>query len=67
MERSAPIELETLVIAAEFDPVWGLAMQQELTMPHLSHGRVMTVPSGHLVPLELPAQLATILRDFVGD
>ena len=67
IERSAPIELETLVIAAEFDPVWGLAMQEQLTMPHLANGRIVTVPSGHSVPMELPVQLAKLLQDFVRD
>lgn len=66
VDRAAPIEIETLVIAAERDPIWGPDMQQKMTMPHLLRGRLVTVDCGHLVPLELPARLAELLRDFVG-
>lgn len=66
VDRAAPIEIETLVIAAERDPIWGPVMQQKMTMPHLLRGRLVTVDCGHLVPLELPARLAELLRDFVG-
>lgn len=66
IDRAAPVEVETLVIAAERDLVWGLDMQMKLTMPHLSNAKIVTVDSGHLVPLELPKVLADMLREFIG-
>lgn len=66
IDRSAPVEIKTLVIAAERDEVWGLPMQQKLTMPHLTNATIITIDTGHLVPLEAPEQLARIIRDFVG-
>ncbi len=67
VERAAPITLPTLVIAAVQDEVWGLEMQKELTMPHLTNARIMTINCGHSVPMEQPQQLAQILRDFVEE
>jgi len=64
--RSAPVTLPTLVIAAEHDPVWGLPVQQQLTMPHLADATITTIDSGHLVPMEAPDELAALLRDFIG-
>ena len=66
VERAAPLDLQTLVIAAKRDAVWGLDMQKKLTMPHLSNAKIISVDTGHLVPLEAPEQLAQIIRDFVG-
>ena len=66
VDRAAPIAVETLVIAAERDPIWGADTQHKFTMPHLTNARLVTVDSGHLVPLELPARLAELLADFVG-
>ncbi len=65
VDRAAPIKTETLVIAAENDPEWGQEMQQRMTLPYLKKARLVTVPgSGHLVPMEAPEKLATLLREF---
>lgn len=65
--RAAPIEVETLLIAGEMDPGWGPDLQQKLSMPHLSRGKMVVVPgSGHLIPMEAPKALARLLRDFAG-
>jgi pimeloyl-ACP methyl ester carboxylesterase len=66
IDRAAPIEVETLVIVADHDPVWGLDMQKKLTLPYLQNGTITTVDCGHQVPMEVPDQLAALLRDFVG-
>lgn len=67
IDRCGPIEVETLVIAAEKDPGWGPELQQQLTMSHLARGRMVVVPgSGHLVPMEAPERLTALLREFAG-
>jgi pimeloyl-ACP methyl ester carboxylesterase len=67
VSRAAPIETETLVIAAENDHEWGAQTQQRLTMPHLNRARQITVEgSGHLVPMEAPDKLAALLREFAS-
>lgn len=67
VDRAAPITLPTLVIVAEKDAVWGIGMQKELTMPHLTDARIITVPCGHSVPMEQPHQLAKLIREFVEE
>ncbi|MFG1609764.1 alpha/beta fold hydrolase [Actinoplanes sp. NPDC049265] len=64
--RAAPIDVETLVIVADHDPVWGLDMQRELTMPNLTHATIATVDSGHQVPMEAPQALAELITSFVA-
>ena len=65
IERAAPVEVETLLVAAIRDPVWGPPMQQKLTLPHLANARMITVDSGHLIPLEGSDRMAEIIREFV--
>ena len=66
IERASPVEVETLLVAALRDPVWGPSMQQKMTMPHLVQARMVCVDCGHLVPLEVPDQMAEIIRGFVA-
>lgn len=66
IERCAPITVPTLVIAADRDPVWGIKMQQRLTMPHLTNASITTIDSGHQVPMEAPQQLADMLSRFLA-
>ena len=66
VERCSPITVPTLVIAADRDPVWGIDMQQELTMPHLTNGSIATIDSGHQVPMEAPQQLAEMVSSFLA-
>ncbi len=66
-ERVGTLSLPTLVIAAEKDKSLGPAVQREHTMPHFGNVRLETViGSGHMVPMEAPDRLATLLTDFVG-
>lgn len=67
IDRCSLVETETLLIAALQDPMWGPEMQQHLTMPHLSSVHMQTIDCGHLVPVEAPEALATMLTDFIGD
>jgi pimeloyl-ACP methyl ester carboxylesterase len=65
-DRCAPITIPALIIAADHDPVWGLDMQQRLTMPHFADATITTVDSGHLVPMEAPQPLAEILTKYLA-
>ena len=65
-ERAAPIDVETLVIVADHDPVWGLDMQRELTMPSLTRATIATVDCGHQVPMEAPHALTDLITSFAA-
>jgi pimeloyl-ACP methyl ester carboxylesterase len=63
--RFHALDLPTLVIAAGKDSSLGPEVQQRLTLPHLSSSRLEVIrASGHMVPMEAPEQLASLLRAF---
>ncbi|MEY9844164.1 alpha/beta fold hydrolase [Streptacidiphilus sp. MAP5-3] len=65
-ERAAPIDVETLLIVADHDPVWGTEMQKKLTVPYLSNVTMVSIDSGHQVPLEAPQALSDLITAFAG-
>ncbi|WP_166459373.1 alpha/beta fold hydrolase [Amycolatopsis pithecellobii] len=64
--RCAPIDIETLLIVADFDPVWGLEMQRKETLPSLTRAEIVTIDAGHLVPMEAPEKLADLITPFAS-
>ena len=61
------LDLPSLVIAGEKDPVLPAPVQTRLVLPHLAGGRLQIVPeSGHLIPLEQPAALSSMIAAFCG-
>jgi pimeloyl-ACP methyl ester carboxylesterase len=61
------LDLPALVIAGEQDLSLGPRQQRELTLPHLSRAELKMVENcSHLVPMEKPEQMATMLRDFLA-
>ena len=67
-ERVGILDYPTLVIAAMHDASLAAPVQEKLTMPHLRNGRLVVVAdSGHLIPLEQPSQLASMILSFVSD
>jgi pimeloyl-ACP methyl ester carboxylesterase len=64
--RAAPIDVETLLIVADRDPVWGLDMQRELTMPSLTRATIASVDCGHQVPMEAPQALSDLITSFAA-
>ena len=55
------------MVAAGKDKSLGPDVQQRLTMPRLTEGRLEILPeSGHLVPLEASEKLVELLRDFAN-
>jgi pimeloyl-ACP methyl ester carboxylesterase len=58
-------DVPTLVIAAGKDSSLGPEVQEQLTLPHFPGARMEVIrASGHMVPMEAPEQLASLLRAF---
>lgn len=65
-ERVGVLQLPALVVAGERDASLGPETQRRVTMPHLAHATLRTLPGcSHLIPMERPAELAGMLRDFL--
>lgn len=61
------IEVPVTVLAAEHDVVEPPEVLREHLLPHIPHATLVTLPgSGHLLPLEAPAAVATALTDFLA-
>ncbi|MBC7921045.1 MAG: alpha/beta hydrolase [Ferruginibacter sp.] len=64
--RVAQINVPTLVMVGEGDPVLPRAVQQREVVDRLPNARLIVVPeTGHLLPLESPARVAELIRDFL--
>lgn len=65
--RIGILRMPALVLAGSEDADLGPDAQAALTMPHLPHGRLVTVDGvGHLLPLEKPGELARLLAEPMG-
>ncbi|MCF3962459.1 alpha/beta fold hydrolase [Streptomyces fuscigenes] len=59
------IEVPVLVVAGETDRVEPVDVLRDHLMPYLAHARLVVVPhTGHLIPLEAPAELAAAVGRF---
>ncbi len=67
--RVDAIECPALVVCGELDrSVPPAEAQRKLTLPHLRHGSIVTVPAaGHLMPMEAPLPLSRILLAFAAE
>jgi pimeloyl-ACP methyl ester carboxylesterase len=58
------IEVPVLVIAGEHEHVEPVEVLRDNLLPYLARAHLHVIPSsGHLMPLEAPADLALILRE----
>lgn len=58
------IEVPVLVIAGEHDQVEPVTVLRDNLLPYLTRAKLHVIPnSGHLIPLEAPADLALILQE----
>ncbi|WP_321926619.1 alpha/beta fold hydrolase [Paraburkholderia guartelaensis] len=63
----ASIDVPTIVISGELDQVDRVATLQAEVLPHIPHAAMHILRgTGHLSPLEAPADLARIIARFVG-
>lgn len=61
------LDLPTLLIAGADDENLGPDAQQRLTMPHLSHARLVTLAGAkHLLPMECTDELAALLHEHAA-
>ncbi|MDT0264382.1 alpha/beta fold hydrolase, partial [Jatrophihabitans lederbergiae] len=59
------VNVATLVIAGENDPIEPVQVLRHNLLPYLSHAQFMLIPrTGHLIPLEAPAELADAISHF---
>jgi pimeloyl-ACP methyl ester carboxylesterase len=59
------IEVPVVIIAGELDRVDPVAVVKEHILPNYPHAQLKLLPGkGHLLPVEGPAEVATIIRDF---
>jgi pimeloyl-ACP methyl ester carboxylesterase len=64
---ASAITVPTLVLAGEHDQVEPPAVLQELLLPAIPQARMVTLPgTGHLLPLEAPAEVAEEIRRVTG-
>jgi len=64
-EQTQLVNVPTLVIAGENDPIEPVEVLRHNLLPYLSHAEFMVIPrTGHLIPLETPAELADAISHF---
>ena len=62
-DQARAIDVPTLVIAGEHDQVEPTDVLRENLLPYLARAELRIIPrTGHLIPLEAPADLASILH-----
>jgi pimeloyl-ACP methyl ester carboxylesterase len=64
-EQTQLVNVPTLVIAGQNDPVEPVEVLRHNLLPYISHAEFMVIPhTGHLIPLEAPAELADAISHF---
>ncbi|WP_245259452.1 alpha/beta hydrolase [Methylobacterium sp. 77] len=66
--RIGILALPAVVVGGTDDADLGAAAQKALTLPHLSHGRLVALDgAGHLLPLERPEAVAGLITGLVSE
>ena len=63
-ERVGVLRLPVLLVAGDRDGSLGPEVQKTVSMPHWPNGRLATLHSNHLIPMEKPAELARLIGEF---
>ena len=66
-ERVGVLRLPVLLVAGDKDGSLGPEVQRSVSMPHWPNGRLSSLHSNHLIPMEKPAELARLIRGFVEE
>ena len=62
------LSLPVVVVVGGTDASLGTAQQREVTLPHFSQGRLVTLAGcSHLIPMERPTETAALLREFIAE
>ncbi|QHN02089.1 alpha/beta hydrolase [Granulicella sp. WH15] len=65
--RVGTLTLPTLLVTGDRDTSLGLAIQQQTTLSHFPNAITKVVAEcGHLVPMEKPHELATLIAEFLA-
>lgn len=65
-ERIGVLQLPVLIVAGEKDPSVGPSVQEKHNLLHFPNGRLEILNANHLVPLEMPDELAGLVRQFIA-
>ncbi|MGX1510648.1 pimeloyl-ACP methyl ester carboxylesterase [Streptomyces collinus] len=66
-EHARMIDVPALVVAGEHDQVEPVGVLRDNLVPYLSHPDFVVVPrTGHLIPLEAPADLIDAITAFAS-
>ena len=66
-ERVGVLRLPVLLVAGDKDGSLGPEVQRSVSMPHWPNGRLASLHSNHLIPMEKPAELARLIAGFVEE
>ena len=61
---TAAIDVPTLVVGGDQDQVEPVEVLRDSLLPYVPGARLVVLPSGHLIPLEAPAELARLIDGF---
>lgn len=60
------LQLPSLMVTGEHDPIYHANFQTEHTRPHLTNVTDAPLNSGHFIPLECPRELAWVVSTFLA-
>ena len=66
-DRVGLLRVPVLVVAGDKDGSLGPEVQKSVSMPHWPNGRLASLHSNHLIPLEKPVELARLIHEFVAE
>lgn len=66
-ERVGVLRLPVLLVAGDKDGSLGPEVQRTVSMPHWPRGRLASLHSNHLIPMEKPTELARLIAGFLQE
>jgi 3-oxoadipate enol-lactonase len=66
LDQVKDFSIPTLVLAGEGDPLLHAAYAKAQVLPTAPGARLVTLPCGHEIPIEMPAETAWILEGFLA-
>lgn len=66
-DRVGVLRVPVMLVAGDKDGSLGPEVQKTVSMPHWPNGRLASLHSNHLIPMEKPAELARLIREFVAE
>ena len=60
------VRVPTLIVTGEADPLMPAQYIREEVMPYFPQSRVISLPCGHEIPYEMPAETGWIIEAFLA-